>query len=171
MENVTRKITLERHEVDARPTTCFCKYSVNCSTAATLFQALSVAAVDSLAHRGDDIYSLVLDGKSSPSPALYRCGVSVEASRGSQALLMRECWWQLGFLSGLQWSCHTCCFYLCVAPGLLRTPLPPPSHSASKAVTGAWTSSASGKPESFQDPQDSGVKVPTGSNTGTGLSF
>ena len=34
------------------------------------------------------------------------------------------------------------------------------SFTASKAVTGAWTTSASWKPESFQDPQDSGVKVP-----------
>lgn len=42
-----------------------------------------------LAHSGGDIDSLVLDGRSSVSPALYGCGVSVEASRGSQALVMR----------------------------------------------------------------------------------
>ena len=106
------------------------------------------------------IFTLVLDGKSSLSPALYRCGVSVEASRGSQALLMRECWWQLpGFLSGLQCSRHTCCF---MSLHGARPSLDPSttSFTASKAVTGAWTISASGKPESFQDPQDSGVKVP-----------
>lgn len=58
--------------------------------AAALFQALSVAAVDSLAQRDAGYLLLVLDWKVSPSPALYRCGVSVEASRGSQALLT-EC--------------------------------------------------------------------------------
>ena len=120
-----------------------------------------------LAHSGGDMDSLVLDGKGSLSPALYGCGVSVEAPRGSRALVVRAggsarvpVWapvlpphpllhvstWRQAFLRSFYHRLHT-------------------------RPQRAWTISASRKPASFQDPQDSGVKVPTGSNAGTGLSF
>ena len=118
-----------------------------------------------LAHSGGDMDSLLLDGKGSLSPALYGCGVSVEASRGSQVLGMRA-----------------------GGSARVRAPVLPPHlllhvstwrqaflrsfyHRLHTRPQRAWTISAPRKPASFQDPQDSGVKVPTGSNAGTGLSF
>lgn len=146
---------------------CFCKYSVNCSTAAPLFQVLSVAAVDSLAHSGGDIDSLVLDGKSSLSPALYGCGVSVEASRGSQALVMRAG----GSARVPVWAPMLPPHLLLHVSTWLQTFFGFFYRRLHTRPQRAWTISASGKPASFQDPQDSGVQVPTGSNAGTGLSF